>query len=108
MIIRKIYLYLFSLIGLMLIVISSINFVDLGLRAFVFTESDLDVRLAPVKLEEVCLTSEEKNEMDRWVQECGRSSYLDSRQQREVSKNLAMLTVGTPLYHWSVVRDESD
>ena len=38
--IRTIYLYLFALLGLVLLTIGSIRFVDMALRAFVFTKAD--------------------------------------------------------------------
>ena len=38
--IRKIYLYLFSLIGLVLVVIGCVELVNLGLKAYVFTSAD--------------------------------------------------------------------
>ena len=38
--IRKIYLYLFSLIGLVLVVIGCVQLVNLGLKAYVFTAAD--------------------------------------------------------------------
>ena len=38
--IRKIYLYLFSLIGLVLVVIGCVELVNLGLKAYIFTAAD--------------------------------------------------------------------
>ena len=38
--IRKIYLYLFSLIGLVLVITGCVQLVDLGLKAYVFTAAD--------------------------------------------------------------------
>ena len=38
--IRKIYLYLFSLIGLVLVVIGCVQLVNLGLKAYIFTAAD--------------------------------------------------------------------
>lgn len=38
--IRKIYLYLFALIGLVLITIGSVQLINLGLKVYVFTKAD--------------------------------------------------------------------
>ncbi len=37
---RKIYLYLFALLGLVLLTIGSVNFVNMGLKVFVFTKAE--------------------------------------------------------------------
>ena len=39
--VRTIYLYLFSLVGLVLMVIGAIRIIDLGLKIYIFTEADL-------------------------------------------------------------------
>jgi len=38
--VRTIYLYLFALVGLTLLVIGTVRFVDMGLKAFVFTKAE--------------------------------------------------------------------
>lgn len=43
--IRTIYLYLFALLGLVLLTIGGVRFVDMGLKAFVFTKAEEEVRL---------------------------------------------------------------
>ena len=40
-VIRKIYLYLFSAIGLIVVIIGSVQLVDLGLKTFVFKKADV-------------------------------------------------------------------
>ena len=39
--IRKIYLYLFALIGLVLITIGCVRLVGLGLKTYIFTKADI-------------------------------------------------------------------
>jgi uncharacterized protein (UPF0248 family) len=39
-IIRTIYLYIFALLGLVLVIIGGVRFVDMGLKAFVFTKAE--------------------------------------------------------------------
>lgn len=38
--IRTIYIYIFSLVGLVLVTIGAVRLVDLGLKATIFTEAD--------------------------------------------------------------------
>ncbi|GAG22415.1 unnamed protein product, partial [marine sediment metagenome] len=38
--VRTIYLYLFALVGLALLTIGAVRFVDMGLKAFVFTKAE--------------------------------------------------------------------
>ncbi|MBI5019261.1 hypothetical protein HZB58_03235 [Candidatus Gottesmanbacteria bacterium] len=38
--VRLIYLYLFSFVGLLTVVIGSVRLVDLGLKVFVFPDAD--------------------------------------------------------------------
>ena len=93
--IRTIYLYLFALIGLALLVIGGVQFMEMGLKAFVFTEVERQERLmherpphAPYFMplpipepileteknqreieeeKEICLTEAEKEIFDRWL-----------------------------------------
>lgn len=135
-IIRTVYLYLFSLVGLTLIVIGSVRFVDMGLKAFVFTKADDEARLnemlPPVRnfygaVEEksdgtlssvgtVSLTEEQRENIDRWVDDYNRwlerkeeVDVIVARRQRDASTNLALLLIGLPLYlyHWRLVKKNS-
>ncbi len=130
--IRTIYLYLFTIIGLSLIISGMVRFIDLGLKTYVFTRADEPERISqnyyyrqpPItlsKLEslevDIELTSDEKATVKSWIadykkweeEEAG-IDYLASRRQREVSNNLAMLFVGIPLYlyHWRIIRKEKE
>ena len=130
--IRAIYLYLFALIGLALLIIGSVKFVDMGLKAFVFTkaEESQEVRqmykyysVPPFSMdrveeyqEEVELSTEEKAALKQWVidyerwQEAeAKIDYLASQRQKEASNNLAFILIGLPLYlfHWRIIRRET-
>ena len=43
--VRTIYLYIFALLGLVLLIIGSVNFLNMGLKAFVFTQADEESRI---------------------------------------------------------------
>lgn len=133
--VRTIYLYLFTIVGLALIVSGSVRFIDMGLKMFVFTKAeDIDkiqqnysypLCSLPISVEKLQgyqaststdLTSEEKTALktllDNYInlqQETGKIDYLASQRQREASNNLAMILVGLPLYlyHWRIIRKET-
>lgn len=125
--IRTIYLYLFSLVGLALVVIGSVSLVDLGLKIAVFRQADQEfserppfppekalpeaVRETPsVKDDQtpraaVLLTDEETQALDLWKQDYQnwkehqeRINPLRSRRERTASRSIAFLLVGVPLF----------
>ncbi len=127
--IRTAYLYLFSLIGLTLLVIGVVRFIDMGLKAFVFTQAEYEYEFsypAPIyrSIEETEdliqngreLSQREINELEtilenykNWMERQESVNPLTSRRHREASNNLAMILVGLPLYfyHWNIIRKES-
>lgn len=129
--IRTIYLYLFTIVGLALLVIGSVKFIDMGLKMFVFTKAEEPERLqqmyyypTPVssisKLETYQdseeLTTEEKETLKTflanykdWAEKEAKIDYLVSNRQKQASNNLAMILVGLPLYlyHWRIIKRET-
>ncbi|MFW6125944.1 MAG: hypothetical protein ACOC58_02445 [Chloroflexota bacterium] len=128
--VRTIYLYLMALVGLVLLIIGGIHFIDMGLKVSVFTEADKEETLyskqPPIPptvyriqdLEEgkdVQLSASDKELLYQWLSDYEewqkRMEELDpvvARRQREASQNLAMVLVGLPLYiyHWRIIRRE--
>ena len=128
--IRTIYLYLFALVGLALLISGTVRFIDMGLKAFVFTKADQSIRInyekplsppMPVgKLENISKGSEmsqSDQELIRdwltsykeWQAKQEKIDYLASQRQRQASTNASLILVGLPLYlyHWSVIRRET-
>jgi len=128
--VRTVYLYLFAVVGLVLLIIGSVRFIDMGLKAFVFTQSDAEQRLYsmqppipiyPVeKIEDIQngaeLTAEEKQAIERWLidyeqweEKRGSIDPVTANRHRDASINLAMILVGLPIYiyHWGTIRKES-
>jgi hypothetical protein len=112
--IRKIYLYLFSLVGLVLVVIGCVQLVNLGLRTFVFPDADKYYAYpmpAPVSSPDGSApTTTVAAPTDAQLQ-----AYQDqqTRSQHEstAAEAVAMIVVGMPLYlyHWRVIRkDKAD
>ncbi|MBI2405569.1 hypothetical protein HYV21_00745 [Candidatus Microgenomates bacterium] len=114
--VRKIYLYAFSFIGLLLIVIGLVRLVDLGLKVYVFTKADTygvypaprAVQVTPEGKEIVM--SEEEQERYKREQEEAEKTNRESQRQRDASNSLAMIIIGAPLffYHWRIISRERD
>ncbi len=128
--IRTIYLYLFSAIGLILLIFGSVRFMDMGLRAVIFTQADSVERvqrnhyIAPVRplnLEveryEDDLTDEELyllrsmiEDYEKQKQDWDNIDHYAAGKQREASSNLALIIVGLPLflYHWHMIKKDQE
>jgi len=135
--IRTIYLYIFALLGLALLTIGGVRFLDMGLKAFIFTKAEEEQRLwnkqppfPPVEVgkfaeieneklspkEEIKLSTEEKSAIEQWIAQYNdwreRSSEFDpitARRHQDASLNLALILIGLPLYlyHWRVIKRET-
>lgn len=134
--IRTIYLYLFAIVGLTLLVIAGVSFINMGLKAFIFTKADEQIRLeykqpplAPVPVgklnqiqteaaagKQIALSESEVQQIDQWLADY--KNYQDTRakidpvttqRQNDASINLAMIIIGLPLYlyHWGIIRRET-
>lgn len=111
--VRKIYLYLFAIVGLVLIISGSVSLVNLGLKTFVFKQADdypiyverlrvPDKNGVQEELTEEEIVKKEAEEKKRQQQQ------KNSDRQRQASNAVAQLIVGIPLfaYHWRVIQKE--
>ncbi len=129
--IRTIYLYIFSLLGLVLLIIGGVRIVNMGLRALIFTQADeqrrIDYMRPPTiyqmeKLEEIGLeeseqfTEKEKIQIqsiiqshEAWQERSSAIDPLTGERHRDASISLAMMLIGLPLYiyHWKMTKKES-
>jgi hypothetical protein len=130
--VRTIYLYLFTVVGLALLTIGAVRFADMGLKAFVFTKAEEPERVSqeynyyslspilPERIEEYQenqeLTDQEKAAVKEWYQDYKRwkeaqskVNYLASRRHEDASLNLSFILIGLPLYlyHWGIIRRET-
>lgn len=95
-------MYLFSFVGLLIVVIGSIQLVNLGIKTLILKEADI-YEIGPV-MKVDGQESETKEEMQaRQKREMGR------QRQRELANAVAMIMVGAPLYlyHWRIIQKES-
>lgn len=113
--VRTLYIYIFSLVGLILITIGAVRLVDLGLKAIIFTEADKVIMYPsyytrPFPPEEEKEISLEEEERQRQEQIKYQEDEKRSRQQNAAANSLAMIIVGAPLflYHWKIIQKERD
>jgi hypothetical protein len=104
--VKKVYIYLFSAIGLVIVIIGAVNLISLGLKTWILTKADVyyDYPYKPASVDkesEIVQPTEE--EMAEY-----RKNDLSSRRQRQASTAIAMIVVGAPLffYHWRLARKE--
>lgn len=100
---RKVYLYMFAIIGLILVIIGSVSLVNLGLKKFIFTKSDYPC----YNYQMIEKTSEERITAEENTKQCEEQRTSDK--QRQASNALAQLIIGLPLYfyHWMVIKKEN-
>jgi len=109
-IIRTIYLYIFALVGLILVIVGAVRFLDMGLKMFVFTQADdmynYEYRNEPIIKEGGEVTEGEK---DCVCPELVKTDYVTQRRHQDASVSLSLILVGVPLYwyHWGIIKRES-
>jgi len=99
---RLLYLYLFSFVGLLIVVIGNIQLVNLGFKTFIFKDIDKYeiYPSSPVKGE--VAVEDPKITQERQDRETTR------QRQRELVNSVSMIIVGLPLYlyHWKLIAKE--
>jgi hypothetical protein len=100
--VRLIYLYLFSFIGLLVVVIGSIRMVDLGIKTVFFKDADKYEYYSGPETKGMEPVDEAK------IRENAERDQARNR-QRELSNSVAMILVGAPLYfyHWRTIQKEN-
>lgn len=111
--VKRLYLYMFSAAGLLLLIIGSVGIINLGLRALIFTKADkIVIYPAPPKL----INSEDNKSVENInVEEYEKKNIkyqkdeIIKRRQKQAASNIAMILVGLPLflYHWRLSRKET-
>jgi len=110
---RKVFLYIFASVGLILSIIGLVSLINLGLRSYVFTKSDYPCYNRPSIITEadkqIGLTQEQRD-----AQAADEARICEeqrvSEKQRSASNAIAMLLVGVPLYtyHWNRIRRDKE
>ncbi len=104
-------MYLFALVGLVLITIGCVRLVSLALKTYVFKQADIYYEYPPYMkpvpaLEDAArgtTTEPTKEEIDEY-----QKKQRTSNRQREAAESIAFILVGVPLYfyHWRVIQKE--
>ncbi len=112
--IKKVYLYLVSLISLVIFIFAAIMLINMALKAWVFTKADsnvyydLPLNCIPPPVNE--LTGTPASSYSR-PPECdmGKADQRSAQRQRDAAQAVAMIIVATPvfLYHWKLARKEA-
>lgn len=106
--IKKVYLYLVSLVSLVILIIAGIMLINMALKTWVFPKADQGY-------EAYCPTAVEKAPDGTTIsqpRECTDEQYAKdqraAQKQRDAAQALAMIIVATPvfLYHWKLARKE--
>jgi hypothetical protein len=108
---KKAYLYLVSVISLIIAVIASIMLLNMALKTWVFPKADKDFFAGPcysskpavVNGEAVRCTLEEEA-----MQKKQNDENRSAQKQRDASQALAMILVSAPIwfFHWKFARKE--
>ncbi len=128
--VRTIYLYIFSLLGLVLLIIGGVRLANMGLKAFVFTQADEQLRidferppfyqtellqkigdgeLSQISVEEKTQIKSMIQSYEAWLERSDAVDPLTSRRHKDASISLAMMLIGLPLYlgHWRMTKKEA-
>lgn len=109
--VRKVFLYLFAVIGLILVIIGAVTLVDLGLRTYVFKKADRSycsyIGIASVAPEKP--TGEERTPAQIEEEKARCEEQRTADRQRQASTATAQIIIGLPLYlyHWNRIRKEN-
>ena len=112
--IRWIYLYLFSAIGLVITVIGAVRIVDLGLKVYLFPKAEKNyyypepIRSVTPDGKELNQPTAEELEKQKQEQMKAEKENRESQRQRDAAGSVAMILVGAPLYffHWKTIQED--
>lgn len=113
--IKKVYLYLVSLVSLIILIVASIMLINMALKTWVFPKADTDIYY-PTMVD--CASYSE--DLKKTAPECNDPAFTEkeearqkgnraAQKQRDAAQALAMIFVATPvfLYHWKLARKEA-
>jgi hypothetical protein len=115
--IKKVYLYMVSLISLIIIVVAAIMLLNLALRTWIFPKADDNYYYPPqIACEQV---KNPDGSVSQLPPNCGEDKYSERMKEEEKNRRtaqkqsnaaqaLAMLIVASPVfyYHWKLARKE--
>jgi Co/Zn/Cd efflux system component len=111
--IKKIYLYLVSVIALVIWVVGAIMLINMGLKTWLFPKADNMYYSVPcmvqVKSPDGAVPATECDEKARLEQERINRENAVSQKQRDAAQAVAMILVATPVwfFHWRLAKREA-
>lgn len=98
---RLLYLYLFSFVGLIIVIVASIGLVNLGMKIYLFPESDYYDTTPVVSPEGKYLESTEEAKLRQ-------SRDVKRQHQNQLMESISAIIIGLPvyLYHWKTIQKE--
>jgi len=99
---RLLYLYLFSFVGLLIVVIGGIQLVDLGMKTFILKDADRYPIYQNISKNDPGYISPEEQKIQQ-------DQQVKQQRQNQLSTAIAMIVIGAPLYlyHWGIIKKES-
>jgi hypothetical protein len=115
--IKKAYLYLVSLISLVILIIAGIMLINMALKTWVFPKADNNYYSAPIMVNCAGYPNDQERLKDPACADPDFAAKEEARvkedrsaqKQRDAAQALAMIIVATPVfyYHWKLARKES-
>lgn len=109
--IKRVYLYMVSLISLIILVIAGIILINLALKTWVFTQADTNIYYSapcPIATPDNAVNTQCSDPKYLAQQEEQQKQDRKAQKERDASQALAMIIVASPVfyYHWRLARKE--
>jgi glucan phosphoethanolaminetransferase (alkaline phosphatase superfamily) len=109
---KKVYLYLVSLIALVMLIVACVSLINLALRAWVFKQADNTTYnySCPMIPASAQVPDGSTSSCNTALQQQQAHAQLVSSRETESARDIALIIVGLPVffYHWRLVRKETD
>ncbi len=99
--IKKTYIYVFSAVGLIMVLIGAARLINVGLRTYIFTEADTSYMYP--------MAADQKNGIDQEQIILAQEHNQRAARESDAAWGISLLIVGLPLflYHFRLVKKES-
>lgn len=107
--IKKVYLYLVSLISLVILVIAGIMLINLALKTWVFPKADTNYYTFCPAISDKTPEGDNVSQPRECTDEQYAKDQRNAQKQRDAAQAIAMIVIGAPVfyYHWKLARHES-
>ncbi len=95
---KTLFIWLFTLIGLVLVIIGSVGLFNLGLKIYVFPKADKDYCVQPMPMMAPESKKVEMPQQPDYLKQCLENQL--ARRQKDAAQNLSFLIVGLPIFFY--------